>query len=114
MLLLRSADIAIQNGFEYFAIITENEWNEINQFYTPQTSYTTGSIYGYGDTATLDATTTTSGGYYTTVSKPNAMVGVKMFKEKPAYFDGLVFEAKLICKTVGEILDAKCGIVSAR
>lgn len=107
--LLRSADLATQNGFKYFIFVDQKEWNQKGTIYTPQQSQTTGSVNTFGNTATLNATTTTTGGYYTTINKPNAESVVLMFKEKPQNVNGIVYEASFICSSVGPLVKAKCG-----
>ena len=93
--LLRSAELAIENGFKYFIIIDEHQDEKISTITTPTTvntnSYanTTGVISSYGNRATYNGTT--SGNVYTkisegqsyTIAKPRVSNTIVCFKEKP-------------------------------
>jgi|TARA_B100000315_G_C14218198_1_gene425239 hypothetical protein len=81
--LLRSAQLALNNGFKYFAIIDENTYVRHSTYTTPTQSQTTGSVRGYGNTAYVDATTTTTGGHTYNFSKPSSSNTIVCFVEKP-------------------------------
>ncbi len=94
MTLLRSADIAFQNGFKYFVVLNEKGWNE------NRGSFTTGTVNPYSFNAVS-----------TSIIRPQSEVIVMMFKENPGDANGIVYETNFICKTLGEKLDAKCGSI---
>ncbi len=81
--LLRSAELTIENGYKYFAIIDANSYTSHSTYTTPTTSHTTGSAYGYGNYAYGSATTTTTGGQTYNISKPSSSNTIVCFKEKP-------------------------------
>ncbi len=97
--LLRSAEVALENGFKYFIIVDSEKYTEIEAFTTPTTSYTTGSVYGDGSYAHINATTTTYGGQTYFISKPSSTNTIVCFKEKPK-IDGVVYDAELIVRSI--------------
>ena len=82
--LLRSAELTLENGYKYFAVIDENSYTSNSTYTTPTTSYTTGSAYGNGNYAYGNATTTTYGGQTYNISKPSSSNTIVCFKEKPS------------------------------
>lgn len=97
--LLRSADLALQNGFNYFVVVTSDKATDVSAFTTPTTSHTTGSIYGNSNYAYGSATTTTHGGNTYFVSKPSMMNTIICYKEKPD-INGMVFDARFISREI--------------
>lgn len=97
--LLRSAEVAMENGFRYFVIVESEKDTKVDAYTTPTTSYTTGSAYGSGNYAYGNATTTTSGGQTHLISKPGATNTILCFKEKPETH-GLVFDAEFVAKSI--------------
>lgn len=81
--LLRSAELTLEHGFQYFAIIDANKYTSNSTYTTPTTSHTTGSAYGSGNYAYGSATTTTTGGQTYNISKPGSSNTIVCFKEKP-------------------------------
>jgi hypothetical protein len=103
--LLRSAEIAIDNGYRYFVIVESEKYSQTGAYTTPTTSQTTGSAYVSGNYVHGNATTTTYGGQTYFISKPRANNTILCFKDKPD-INGLVFEAAFIAKSI----KAKYGI----
>jgi uncharacterized protein YceK len=97
--LLRSAEVALENGFRYFVIVESEKDSKVGAYTTPTTSYTTGSAYGSGNYAYGSATTTTSGGQTYFISKPRATNTILCYKEKPEV-NGLVFDAEFVAKSI--------------
>jgi hypothetical protein len=107
--LLRSAELALENGYEYFIIIDAQQYSKNSTFTTPTTSTTNinantyGSAYGYGNYGTYSgntygtATTTTYGGQTFNISKPRASNTIVCFKEKP---EGFSYNARFIEKSL--------------
>lgn len=81
--LLRSAELTLEHGYKFFAIIDANSYTSNSTYTTPTQSYTTGSAYGTGNYAYGSATTTTTGGQTYNISKPGASNTIVCFKEKP-------------------------------
>lgn len=81
--LLRSAELALQNGYKHFSIISANEYTSNSSYTTPITSNTTASVYGTSNYAYGNATTTTYGGQTYNVSKPSSSNTIVCFIEKP-------------------------------
>ncbi len=97
--LLRSAEIALENGYHYFAIIEKIDTSKRSTYTTPTTSKTTGSAYISGNSVSGSATTTTHGGQTYNISKPRSNNTILCFKEKPDTI-GLYFEAEFIIKSI--------------
>lgn len=93
--LMRSAELTLENGYNYFVIIDRQSYTKISTHVSPVTSNTTttanttGSAYGSGNyvsgnaTTTANSTTTTSGGNVTTYEKPRETNTIVCYKEKP-------------------------------
>ena len=97
--LLRAAEIAMQNGYRYFAVVDTEKYSDVGAYTTPTTSYTTGNAYLSGNYAYGNATTTTYGGQTFIISKPSAANTILCYKEKPA-INGLVFEAEFVARSI--------------
>jgi len=109
--LLRCAEIAINNGYNYFIIIDIEKYTTDMALTTPTTSHTTGygSIDGnvrmYGNRGSFSgnmygsATTTTYHGQTFLISKPTTSNTILCLNEKP---DGnpFVFDAAFLAKSV--------------
>jgi hypothetical protein len=79
--LLRAADLTLENGFTHFILLSESDASRSINLATPQQAVTTGTANFYGDTAYLNATTTTTGGYSTRIDKPGATIIIRMTNE---------------------------------
>ena len=97
--LLRSAELALENGFRYFVIVNSETGSTVSSYTTPSTSHTTGSAYQSGRHTYGNATTTTYGGGTHLVSKPGATYTILCFREKPAV-PGLILEAEFVAKSI--------------
>jgi hypothetical protein len=81
--LLRSAELTLQNGYQYFVIIN-HEKGASKSYYTTDTKYTTHTnVRGYGNYASATSTTTASGGDTYEIVKPNATNTIVCFEKKP-------------------------------
>lgn len=91
--LLRSAELAIQNGYNYFVIIDANS-------YTSTSIHTTPAItnYVYGNSIS-----TTTGGQTYNISKPSSSNTIVCFKEKPSMV--FSYNANFIHKSLTEKYD---------
>jgi hypothetical protein len=97
--LLRSAELALQNGFRYFVIVRSETGSTVSSYTTPSYSHTTGSAYQSGRHIYSNATTTTYGGETDLISKPDARYTILCFKDRPAIQD-LILEAEFVAKSI--------------
>jgi hypothetical protein len=106
--LLRSAEIALENGFRYFAIVDSQAWEKTGIVTTPVQTHTniqanTLGTYGnqgsYSASTMGTATTYTTGGQSYVVSKPHTNNTIVCFTDQPA--DGtFVFDAMFVSNSV--------------
>ena len=113
--LLRSAELALENGFKYFVIVDAQQYSKNSTYATPTTATTriNANTYGrYGNNTTYNAetygtaTTTVSGGQTYNISKPRTTNTIICFTEKP---EGFVYNAEFIAAS----LKQKYGIQNA-
>lgn len=107
--LLRSAELALENGYQHFVIVDGQQYTKDSSFTTPitattnLTSNTYGSASSYGNTTNYygntygSATTMVSGGQTFHISKPTASNTIVCFKEKP---EGFSFNAEFVAKSL--------------
>jgi hypothetical protein len=106
--LLRSAELTLKNDFKYFVIV-DDKYLEKNGSYTlPTQSYTTANVTAYGNSAYGTSNTTTTGGQTIRQTRPRVHNIIMCFKEKPD-FQGLIYNAEFICKSLGEKYKVICG-----
>jgi hypothetical protein len=103
--LLRSADLALQNGYKYFVIVNGGTSVSSSTHTTPTTYNTTANVYATGNYAYGTARTTQSGGQTYNISKPSTSNTIVCFKEKPA--SGMSYNAEFIYKNIREKYDIK-------
>jgi hypothetical protein len=109
--LLRSAEVALENGYKYFIIIDAQNYTKNIAYTTPTTSHTTGyanthgTLNTYGNYGTYSgstygsATTTTYGGQTYLISKPRTSNMILCLKEKPEG-NQFVFDASFLKKSL--------------
>ena len=97
--LLRSAEVSLENGYQYFIIIEAEKSSHLSTYTTPKTSYTTGNVNVSGNSATVNATTYSYGGQTYFFSKPSTNNLILCFKEKPEV-NGLIFNAEFVKKSI--------------
>jgi hypothetical protein len=97
--LLRSAEVALENGFQYFIIVEADKTSKISSYTTPKTTQTTGSVRISGNIATGQATSYTTGGQTYHYSRPRTTNMILCFKDKPES-EGLVFDAKFVRQAI--------------
>ena len=91
--LLRSAEVAMENGYDYFVIVDQDAYETTGTHYTPATTYTSGSVSGnsfYG-------TTTTYGGMMNSYSKPSSSNTIVGYRDKP---DGFSFRSENVVSSL--------------
>lgn len=106
--LLRSADLAMQNGYRYFAFIDSRVDKQTTAITSPTQSSTSFSANTYGGNVYGTGRTTTYGGNTTIINKPSAVNTVMMFKTKPDV-SGMIYDAEFVCDSVGRKYEARCG-----
>lgn len=99
--LLRSAELTLQNGFKYFAVVDANNHIEKSSYTSPTTYNTTGNVRG----ASYNANTTTSGGQTYHISKPSSSNTIVCYKEKPEHI--FTYSAEFIFKNITEKYNIK-------
>jgi len=92
--LLRAAELSLERGFRYFALLDETSSNKLSTFTTSGSAYTTGSAYGIGNTATYSGHTTYTPGQTFLISKPHTGLLVRGFTNKPN--DIYTFDAEFL------------------
>ena len=86
--LLRSAELTLENGYKYFAIVDENSSTELKTFTSAPQAHT--NAYGY---------TTFTGGQTFTSNHPRVQNNIFMLREKTDKA-GLVYEAQFIVRSI--------------
>lgn len=100
--LLRSAEVTLQFGFNYFAIANMADNSSSANYVTPTTTQATATVVGntgYG-------TATTYGGQSFFFTYPNTTNTIVCFKEKPT-IQGLVYEAQFVVASLKAKYDIK-------
>ncbi len=110
MALLRSADLALMNGFKFFALSDARTQTHVRAYTAPIVANTTTRAYGVGNQAYANSVTQFSGGNTTFTSRPSAVNTVVMFKEKPD-LNTMIFDAAFICQSLGKKYEVVCGVV---
>jgi hypothetical protein len=79
--LMRASEIAKEKGYKYFRILTEKQSSHSQAFYIPGSTYTTGTVSGYGNTARVNATSYSTG-FMGTANYPVSTITIELLKEK--------------------------------
>ncbi len=96
--LMRSAELTLENGFEYFIIVDSAQSSNLSSYTTPTRSHTSGHVGPYGN---FDARTTTYGGQTYLIKKPQTTNTIVCFKEKPD-ISGIIYDAKFIFNSISQ------------
>jgi hypothetical protein len=88
--LLRSAELTLENGYRYFAIVDKNSDTESSTISTPQQAHT--NIFGH---------TTYTGGQTSTLHKPSTQNTIVMLRDK-SNNSGIVYEAQFLVQSLKE------------
>ncbi|MBI2094932.1 MAG: hypothetical protein HYT89_02055 [Candidatus Omnitrophica bacterium] len=93
--LLRSADVAIQNGYKYFVILEQK--SDVQKTSVDMPSYSTtmasGSIYPATYSGSMIGNTINYGGGTYVYSRPSTSNMIKCFKEKPENLPTIIYDA---------------------
>jgi hypothetical protein len=79
--IMRASEIAMEKGYKYFRILNENQSSQSQTFHVPGSTYTTGTVSGYGNVAQMNATSYSSG-FVGTANYPVSTITIEMLKEK--------------------------------
>lgn len=90
--LLRSAEVALENGYKYFIIIESRTKTQPEAYTIPAITQTAGSVEG----ETFQRTTTVSGGQTYVYQNPGVAYTIKCFKDKPQDSSTLVYDAQQV------------------
>jgi hypothetical protein len=74
--LLRCAELAVRNGYKFFAVVDESQHSKKGSYTTPTTTYGTATVSGN----TASGTSTTYGGQTFIISKPRATNTIFCYK----------------------------------
>lgn len=101
--LMRASEIAKEKGYKYFRILAEKQSSHSQAFYIPGSTYTTGTVSSYGNTAHVNATSYSTG-FAGTANYPVSTITIEMLKEKHDMSDAFDTE------TIWSSLASKYGI----
>lgn len=97
--LLRSAEVALQNGYKYFLILEKEAGNRVQTFTMPESysAYTTGAPATIkGQVSTQHTTIYKTGGETFTDAYPRCHLTIKCFKDKPEITDTIIYDAEQV------------------
>lgn len=98
--LLRSAELALEQGYQFFVIVDADSYSTYSTYTTPTTSKTKANAYGSGNYAYGTATTVTTGGQTIEYVKPRSTNTIVCFTERPEDTGGLIYEARFIVNSL--------------
>jgi hypothetical protein len=97
--LLRSAELTLNNGYQYFIILNSEKYIDHSSYTSLKTYDTTYQANTYGNQTYGTAHTTSSGGDTTHYYKPSANNTIKCFKDKPN-INTVIYEVEFILKSI--------------
>jgi hypothetical protein len=100
--MLRAADLTVNSGFNYFAILDETAYSSVSSITTPGQSNTSGSLYLHGGRGnyygTYSERTTYKPPQTEYIYKPRNELLIRCFSDKPA--DIYVFDAAFLQQSI--------------
>jgi len=99
--LLRAAEICDQLGYTHFVIEGQDDKTSTTVVDLGSTSYTSGSLYGYGGSASYYGTTRTSS-FLMPITRPRVELVACYFEGKPTGLYLEIFEAKSVIEKLRE------------
>ena len=99
--LLRGAELTLRSGYEWFVITKRNEYLDVGTFTTPTYTESTGSIEYHGTSAYKSSTSTTYGGQTYRIVRPEVVLTIRCYKEKPEAGE-MVFDARFLFSSIKE------------
>jgi hypothetical protein len=82
MAALRCADVTLQHGYRYFVGVSVADLSSNSSFTTPGYASTYGSVFGYGNYATANATTIYTPPQRFNIYKPAISVSIRMSNDE--------------------------------
>jgi len=102
--LLRAAELALQNGYKFFVIIDERNSAKISAFSTPGTSQTIGNAQVIGGptyyTGTYSGTTYYNPGQTYIITRPIDGITIQCFVGRPININALVYDAQQVARNI--------------
>ena len=99
--LLRSAELALENGYPYFVIVDEKQWTKNETYTTPIKTRTTATARTFGNTTTGTAYSTSTGGQTRNYAKPRRTNTIVFLNDRDGV-NGLVYDAQFIVNSLQE------------
>lgn len=97
--LLRSAELTLNSGYNYFAVIDYQDSTRRSSYTTPTTATTNINATAYGNTVYGTARTTTQGGQTYNYTFPGLSNTILMLKERPSE-KGDIYDAKFLYNSI--------------
>ena len=97
--LMRASEITKEKGYKYFRILTEKQSSQSQSFYIPGSTYTTGTVSGYGNVAQVNATSYSSG-LMGTADYPVSTITIEMLGTKGDASD--ILDAEIIWSSLAK------------
>lgn len=98
-ILLRSAELVLDAGFQYFVIAESSDTSSVHSYTAPVRSESTSTVRGYGRYARVETETVSSGGGTTYYAKPGRMQTVVGFMERPDV-PAMVYDADFLVQSL--------------
>jgi hypothetical protein len=95
--MLRAAELTLDNGFSFFAVITEESAQRLASYSTPAQTHTTWQPTG--DYGAMVPHTTTVPGTMHLQSSPETKIRIECFKQRPSG-DGLIYDASFVRSSI--------------
>ena len=99
--LLRAAEIALENGYDYFAIVDSNDATETDTITTPKETQVVTVVDAFGN---VGQSLRQTGGETLVVTKPGAENRILLLND-PAKVDGEALDAEMVAFSVREQYD---------
>lgn len=104
--LLRSAEVAKENGYNYFVIMDSQNYSKIDVHKSRTTYNTTFNANSYGNNISGTAHTTSSGGNINVITKPRTTNTIMCFKEKPL-LNTIIYDVNFVINSLKKKYDIK-------
>jgi hypothetical protein len=96
--LLRAAELTLQHGARYFAVMDSENQSRTSTYVSPGSSYTSGTATAYGNTATYSGTTTSTPAQVHTYYKPGVGMVIRTFSQQPSHIHA--FDAEFLLQSI--------------
>lgn len=97
--IMRASEIAKEKSHKYFRILNEKQSSHSESFYIPGSTYTSGTVSGYGNLSQMNATSHSTG-FGITGSYPVSTITIEMLTEKGDLFD--ILDAEIIWSSLAQ------------